>query len=121
MRCPVCSADNRGSHEECSACGAKLTRPSRRPMASAAPDIWADRSLARIAYLCGLWGLIPLLGLVLGPVALVLGSIAWRRDQSLGGEKSVNPARAAIFLGVLVLVTNWVGFSFMLLGLGLDR
>ena len=53
--------------------------------------------------------------------ALILGIVAWSRDRSAGGEKRVNPARAAIFLGALVLVTNWVGFSLILLGLGLDR
>jgi hypothetical protein len=121
MRCPVCRADNPAGHDECTACGAKLTRASRRQTASSAPDIWTGRSLARFAYLCGLWGLIPLLGLVLGPVALILGIVAWSRDRSAGGEKRVNPARAAIFLGALVLVTNWVGFSLILLGLGLDR
>jgi hypothetical protein len=65
--------------------------------------------------------LIPVLGLVLGPTALVLGIVAWRRGQPESGEKRTNVAKVAVFLSIVVLVTNWVGISLMFLALTADR
>jgi len=69
------------------------------------------------AYRVGIYGLIPPLSLVLGPLAVVLGFRArrhGRRDPSFSGDAL---ARAAILLGALLTVTSWAGLALMILGL----
>ncbi len=61
-----------------------------------------------------------MLGLILGPMAFILGLVAWRQVQNDGGAKR-SSARAAVFLGGLVLFTNWVGFALILLSCGADH
>jgi len=61
--------------------------------------------------------LIPGLGLVLGPVAFILGTVVRFRclrdpDFNLWG-----PLLAAIVFGGVVTVCNWVGFTLMYLDL----
>jgi hypothetical protein len=70
---------------------------------------------ARLAFRLCVIGLLPGLGLVLGPIALLLVGITWRR-QSDPAFRATAPMKAALFLGVLITVTNWAGLSLMVLG-----
>ncbi len=71
--------------------------------------VWAYR-------LCVL-GLVPGLGLVLGPVGVVWGGLALARGRKNPAFTAVGPARAAVFLGAALALTNWFGLALMLLGL----
>jgi hypothetical protein len=61
--------------------------------------------------------MIPFLGLVLGPLAVVLGVLGRRREQREPSERGAGQAMAAIVLGALTLITNWAGLFFILRGL----
>jgi hypothetical protein len=61
--------------------------------------------------------LIPLVGLVLGPVAFLLGFVAWRRGQGDPLQKGIGPALAGMLLGGSVAVTNWLGVALIIYGL----
>jgi hypothetical protein len=62
------------------------------------------------------FGLIPGLGLLLGPIAVLLGIRAWARGRSDPAFTLQAAARAAIVLGLLLSLTNWVGLTLMILG-----
>jgi hypothetical protein len=68
------------------------------------------------AYRMSVYGLIPGFGLLLGPIAVVLGLyVRWsgRGDPSFRGQSLAN---AAILLGGLLTVTTWLGLALMILG-----
>ena len=69
------------------------------------------------AYRLSQWGLIPGVGLVLGPAALVLGVVAGMRGRGDAEFTFRAPARAAVVLGGLVALTNWLGAVLIVLGL----
>ena len=71
--------------------------------------------LARLAFRLTVIGLIPGLGLILGPISLFLVALSWRR-QSNPAFAAHAPIRAALFLGVLITLTNWAGLALMILG-----
>jgi hypothetical protein len=122
MRCPNCNAENPSEAKTCAGCGTRLARRPRRranfdesntPFASG-PD--SRNPAALRAYRCSVLGMIPILGLVLGPVALVLGLLAWHQDRA-NPDAIRGPAIAAIILGFLALLTNWTGIVLMWIGL----
>lgn len=120
MLCPACKADNPAAARRCAACGGKLPR---RPRAAADDEVlypsWShppDRA-ALIAYRCSAIGLVPFVGLLLGPVGLALGAVAWARGRNDPSFRGLGPATAAVVLGGLSLVTNWVGLVLMVIGL----
>jgi hypothetical protein len=67
------------------------------------------KSLA--AYYCGVFGMIPVLGLILGPIALILGiqGIRFARKHDAGG---MGHSIAGLILGILVTLLNWGGAVF---------
>jgi hypothetical protein len=75
------------------------------------------KGLAWTAYRCSVIGLVPLIGLVLGPLAFVLGFVAWYRGQGDPLQKGLGPAMAGMLLGGLVGITNWLGVALMIYGL----
>jgi hypothetical protein len=59
------------------------------------------------AFRVSLWSVLPGLGLLLGPIAMVLG---WRAVRSAGDDLSArNRAKAAIVFGAGSAVTQWLG------------
>lgn len=100
----------------------KKRRPRSRDLA-AAGEVFGDftpwRNPASVyAYVVSLVALIPFLGLVLGPIAILLGVIGWikrRRDPTIRGG---NFATAGIVLGSIALVFNAVGTACITHGLG---
>jgi hypothetical protein len=133
MNCPACHADNADQSSTCSACGSSLhpkdtpsgSAPSgqvgrrsgsrRRPGAdepAAAND--TDNPAAWRAYRVALWSLIPFVGLLLGPLAVVLGC---RAVRTVGDDASArNRARASILFGSCVALTQWLGLALMVWG-----
>jgi hypothetical protein len=73
------------------------------------------RALA--AYRLAVFGLIPVLGLVTGPLALALGAGAWTYDRRHPGFTAWGPLNASLVLGSLVSLTNGLGVGLLLLAL----
>jgi hypothetical protein len=69
------------------------------------------------AYRVSLYGLIPPLSLVLGPLAVVLGLRARRRGRRDPNFTGGWLANAAIVLGAVLTITSWAGLALMILGL----
>ena len=95
-----------------------VAHESDTPFSSQAADA-RGRAAVR-AYLVSLYGLIPLAGLLLGPAAMVMGAWAWMRGRREPAFKGVSLCKAAILLGFLLTVTQWVGLALMLSGLHWD-
>ena len=77
----------------------------------------ARAPLEILAYRCAVLGLIPFVGLLMGPAAVFLALLASRRSRANRPGNSPVHARAALILGSLVLFTNWLGLALILLGL----
>jgi hypothetical protein len=124
MRCPACHADNPRDAERCGACNAPLPpRRQRRRGLTAEPGTpfaartEASNRAALRAYRVSLLGLVPFLGLVLGPAALLMGGLARRKGRADPAFTAKGPATAAVVLGGLITVTNWLGLTLAILGL----
>ena len=72
---------------------------------------------AMAAYRCAVYGLIPLAGLVLGPVAVALGILGWRHYRAHPKDRGQGHAGAAVILGALELLTNSIGLTLIWIGL----
>ncbi len=122
MHCPACNTENVDTAPRCRSCGRTLSRKSRRRKIAQETDTpfsprteACNQAALRAYYVC-LWGLIPGLGLVLGPAAVILGLRARQRGQKEPGFTAASPARAAVLLGGVITLTNWIGLVLMLLG-----
>jgi hypothetical protein len=123
MDCPSCRSENASEAACCSACGRSLRsnetavntdRPARRPslrrrnaVASEAAVHDSNNPQAWRAFRISMWSVVPVLGLLLGPAAVVLG---WRAVRSVGDDVSAsNRAKAAVGFGVGSTLTQWLG------------
>lgn len=139
MHCPVCQKEHPGPAPSCSQCGNSLSSPApsqalqptknkgkprpsrRRGLAEETDSPFSDRGegnnrTAALAYRLSVWGILPGVGLVLGPVALVMACWArWRarRDPEF---KARNLVTAALGLGLALTLTQWVGLVLMIRG-----
>jgi hypothetical protein len=68
----------------------------------------ATASGALIAYRCAAFGLIPGLGAVLGPVALIMGFLSLRYLKAHPTARGTGHAVAGIVLGLFATVISWV-------------
>ncbi|HWG44976.1 MAG TPA: hypothetical protein VN688_19560 [Gemmataceae bacterium] len=64
------------------------------------------------AFRLSLWSLVPGLGLLLGPVAFVLGCLIVRKVAN--DDMARGQARVAITFGVLVTLAQWIGLALMI-------
>jgi uncharacterized Tic20 family protein len=121
MRCPNCNAENDGKAKTCAACGTALKRRRARKRddedAVVSPQTEAYNREVLSLYKWCLLALIPVAGLVLGPL------VAWRAhrfskkaatDPMLAGAI---PVGLAFWMGVMSGVLSWVGVALMALGL----
>lgn len=123
MRCPSCNAENDKEAARCGACGTALARKPKRRAAgqveAVSPFVWpvepANWPCTR-AYWTACAGLIPGLGLLLGPAAVVLGFLGRAYAKTEPECTAPDQATVAILLGSLITVTNWVGLTLMILG-----
>jgi predicted Zn finger-like uncharacterized protein len=65
------------------------------------------------AYYCGVFAIIPCLGLILGPIALILGILGLRFAKANPTAKGMGHAIAGIVLGSLTTLGNW-GFVLLM-------
>jgi hypothetical protein len=119
--CHVCQAENEDDAPKCFKCGARLRRRDRSttelsvsPYSSAADPI--NRPAIR-AYFMALWGLIPFLGLILGPLAAVLGMRGLILGRGRPGFSAEGPGVAAVVLGSAETLTQWAGVTLLWWGL----
>jgi hypothetical protein len=124
MRCPSCDADNPTKAIACKQCGGALPRkPRKRPVVDLIDSPFGPvgdgpNRRAYIAYRCSIVALIPVVGLVAGPLAFALGANAWLRDRQQDAFSAWGPLNASLLLGTLAAITNWTGLALMLIGLG---
>jgi hypothetical protein len=132
MRCTACQTDNTADVSRCAACGESLAEAApapvkprssggRRGVAEEAdtpfgPLGTGPNRAALIAFRVAVVGLVPGLGLVLGPLAVLLGWRAWRRGRGDAAFTAQSPAVAAVLLGAVLTLTNWVGLALMIAG-----
>jgi hypothetical protein len=130
MDCPACHTANAAEAVTCTACGGSLpgqptaansSNPSRRrngrrrnTEASEAAAVDSNNPSAWRAYRTSLWSIVPGAGLLLGPLAMLLG---WRAVRDAGDDVSArNRAKAAVMFGAGSAVTQWVGIVLMYYG-----
>jgi hypothetical protein len=125
MNCPVCQAENNSEASTCATCGRSLQasgdRPARRSgsrrrngEAAEAAVTDSNNPAAWRAYRVSLWSIIPGLGLLLGPVATLLGC---RAVRDAGDDLSAsNRAKAAIVFGAGSTLTQWLGITLIYFG-----
>jgi hypothetical protein len=118
MNCSACHAENNSGAVTCASCGRSLhgsgersarRSGSRRRNSEAAEAAVTDTNnpAAWRAYRVSLWSVVPGLGLLLGPVATVLGC---RAVRGAGDDLSAsNRAKAAIVFGAGSALTQWIG------------
>jgi hypothetical protein len=121
-RCPACGTEIERHLARCSACGILISRKRRRGVAAAsdAPfsPVATPHNLAALrAYRVSLISVLPGVGLVAGPISCVQGILARHRGRFDPQFTAHGPAIAAIALGGLAAVANWVGFALMYAGL----
>jgi hypothetical protein len=119
VRCPSCKTENATEARRCTSCGKKFRRPRRR-----SGDADEDGQLGSLggpatvaAFRCTALGLIPGLGLVCGPVGVVLALRAYRLEKAGPPRKGSSPALGVLALAAGVLVTSWAGVLLMIHGL----
>ncbi|MGL4554227.1 MAG: hypothetical protein ACRC33_23935 [Gemmataceae bacterium] len=119
MKCPACQSDNVPTATACAGCG-KPVKPRRRrgdeEAVALTPEGEAFVRRATWLFRSGLWSLVPVLGLALGPLTL-LGAL-WLRGPDRPGRPL---ARAGLWLGLLSTVCQWAGLGFILASSGWGR
>ena len=66
-----------------------------------------ENGMALAAYYCGVFGLIPALGLILGPLALIFGIVGLRNKSRNPERGGTAHAIVGIVLGTLATLGNW--------------
>jgi hypothetical protein len=123
MQCPACNAENREEATRCGNCGGTLSRRRRRSTVEDTDTPFgryidpANRP-AVLAYRIAVLSLVPGLGLVLGPAAVVLGALARWRGRADPDFTARGPAAGAVLFGVMTALTNWAGLALMVLARG---
>jgi hypothetical protein len=97
-------------------------RPRRQDLLDDSESPFSKRNdsrnpLALKAYRLSILGLIPLVGLVLGPIAIVLALLAWRPVRRESPRKSGGLVVAALLVGLATSVANGIGVALMVYGL----
>lgn len=72
---------------------------------------------AKKGWLAAMWGLIPAAGLVLGTVAVILGSLGYRRVRHRPEDLGIRHAVGALILGTIEIAVNSLGLALIVQGL----
>jgi F0F1-type ATP synthase membrane subunit c/vacuolar-type H+-ATPase subunit K len=123
MLCRSCRASNPPSAVRCRKCGQRLPRRPGSEEDDEDDDYDDDdeddvdevvssivpykNAQALVAYYCGIFGLIPGLGLILGPTAAVMGFLGARYARENPRAKGQGHAVAGIVLGMVETLLNW--------------
>lgn len=120
MRCPTCDTPNAPEARFCAQCGAKLAS-DRAAVLDIEEEDAADgggavetlipykNAKALSAYYFGIFSLIPGLGLVLGPMALIFGIFGIRHSSLNPRARGTGHAVVGTILGLLTFILNVVG------------
>src|SRR5262249_37328365 len=93
-------------------------RRRRRPSAGGAGSLIPyENPKALVGYYCAVFGLIPCLGLVLGPTALAMGIIGLRYVREKPDAGGTAHAWVGILLGGLDTLINWGGVLLAIVGI----
>ena len=119
-QCVFCKETIKAAATQCSYCGEHQVATDGGGGAGV-PDglktvIPLDNPLALGAYYFGVFSLIPFFGAVLGPVALVLGLLGWRKIKGQPGLHGSGHAWAGIVIGGLSTLIHWGLLVAILLG-----
>ena len=73
-------------------------------------------AMALAGYYCGVVGLLPVLGLVLGPLAIVFSILGLRHKSRHPAHGGTAHAVVGIVLGAFSALYNWLGAILILIG-----
>lgn len=107
MRCLHCGAENEDTRASCEKCGAPLPSPPAPPELVPRRDIEHRNPRALAGYYLGILSLVPLLGALLGPLAVVLGVMGARAAPAVPRQVGAAHARIGIILGIVATLANW--------------
>ena len=71
---------------------------------------------AKFGWFCAMWGLVPVLGLALGAIALTFGAMGWLRVRMRPDDLGIRHAIGSVLLGSIELATNIVGIGLIVKG-----
>ena len=71
---------------------------------------------ARFGWICAMWGLVPVAGLVLGAAAFIFGFVGWVRVLRRPDDLGVRHAIGSMFLGSVEIAVNTVGTLLIIKG-----
>jgi hypothetical protein len=129
IQCPVCKTDNESARTTCVRCQTALPIPPAAPVRkrrsrkgadkqsdAASPQAAAyNREVQRVYRLC-LIGVLPILGLFLGPLSAVIAARIRHRGKGDPAFTLHTPVRVVLIVGLLSGIANWVGLALMILG-----
>lgn len=100
----------------------KKRRPRSRDLAAAGEVFgdftpWRNRP-AVYSYMVSLYGLVPFAGLILGPIAILLGIVGWVKFRKQPDIRGGNFAGAGIVLGTIDIVFSLAGLALIAHGMG---
>lgn len=119
MFCPRCGAHNEDTRTACVMCDAALV-----PLRPGAPEddvsslgrmVPTRNPRALTAYYLGIFSLVPLFGALLGPAALILGTLGLRAVPGTPGQVGKVHAWIGIVLGAITSLANWLVIGLTLL------
>jgi hypothetical protein len=125
MRCPRCNSTILAPATTCS-CAAAPSPPSAAAAGPASGSssgsppgaldalVPARNAPALVAYYCGVFSIIPGLGLVLGPVAIVAGIFGIRRASRHPEVRGAAHAWSGVVMGVLFPIVGIVGIGWLI-------
>lgn len=113
MYCQACGAQNDENNFRCTACRASLHPSPPGPAIQTADPALAGlipykNSCALVGYYLGVFSLIPCVGLLLGPIAVILGVLGLRAVREHPDRKGTIHAWTAIILGACATLGNLV-------------
>jgi hypothetical protein len=124
MRCPSCNIENERGVSVCVSCKAPFSAVRRRPRRRGdsavdtplSPEAEAHAREVLSLYRWCLYAMIPVIGLVMGPVVVYRAIRISRhacRDPRLAGSI---PVGLALWVGLVSTVASWLGLTLMVLG-----
>jgi hypothetical protein len=121
MQCPACQTET--CAKRCPACGKPLTRKIRRRAGNEdgtspyEPQTVPCNRSAATAWHVAVLGMIPVLGLLLGPAAVLWGALTHCRCKADPQYTARSSALAAVAFGIAITITNWLGLGLIVFGM----
>jgi hypothetical protein len=92
-------------------------RPRRRGDNAVSTIIPYQNGMALAGYYTGVFSLIPGIGLLLGPMAIIFGIVGLRRVRAIPEVKGTGHAITGIVLGSLTTLANWAIAAIIVIGI----